>query len=162
MGRVLILILVAVGLAAYLKQRGAAEPGTIDRPVYMALRMQLKAGPRAVDVLFFVKAADKKDCGRQRDQLMKGLEAGQKQSPAEFHLQSDECLSELEKRFALLFEDLPMPVTYFSSPRSKPQEREIRAMFLGVSRDESDQICDLLIKDIGRLTSAARCIPAPR
>lgn len=159
----MVVVLVLAALAGVWKFAGMGEPGNIHRPVYLALRTQLKLERRAVDMLFFLKTASDKDCKKQRAQFQEGIDSMEKAAKAgTFSVVSDECVPELEKRFALLFEDLPMPVTYISAPRNRPQQRELRAMFLGVSREESDQVCTELIKVFERTWGKAQCVRAAR
>ncbi|HUX82501.1 MAG TPA: hypothetical protein VMV35_06655 [Halothiobacillus sp.] len=136
-----------------------ANPDVITHPDYATLRMNVVFPNRTVDGTLFVKTVDPADCQRNI-QLLKD-EAAHKLFAMcpQCEVQTAECVPQLPPREAILFENKPTAVTYYSLARGDRHEREMRIIYWGVTDAESDKLCNgMLMTPMNGRRGAATCI----
>ncbi|MCL2076551.1 MAG: hypothetical protein FWH15_09000 [Betaproteobacteria bacterium] len=162
----IIVFLFVIGGAWFLfqqteKQRQSSlNPEVISSPVYVETRITQDIQGRSIEMAFFGKAVDERDCMQRSKNMLENLQKSD--SAGRWVLKSSECKSELSPRYAKLFDNEPTFVTYISIARGNRYEREGRLIFWGVSVEESDMICDLAPKLRSDFQGVMTCIRAIR
>ncbi len=105
-----------------------ANPDVITHPYYAKLHMNIVLPNRTVDGTLFVKTVDPADCQHYM-QLMK-YETSHKLFAMcpQCEVQTAECVPQLSPREAILFENKPTAVTYFSLGRCERHEGDGRIL----------------------------------
>lgn len=139
------------------------EPGVIEKPVYLEVRLEFEGKGRSIETVALAETADEADCQRFAGRVIPYLEkrAGDIKG-VNFRIKSQECKTELSARYKGMFNNEPDRVTYLRAARGAPAERESRFIYWGVSVDESDKVCDLATHIQKHWSGEVSCVRAFR
>lgn len=146
---ILLLIVAAVAYFAYKtrqeREQQRANPSVIERPVYAETKVDLKGDSgRVINSVVLVATASQAECGTAAAKMVQtALDASARKGVAGT-VKSIECKTELDARMTRLFANQPTFVTYLVLGRGKPDERETRMLYWGVTVEESDLLCELV------------------
>ncbi|HTY99983.1 MAG TPA: hypothetical protein VMB75_09120 [Rhodocyclaceae bacterium] len=136
----LILLAAALGGYYYYVRAGDREnPAEITTPSYAEMRVKLEIPGRDIDMVLFGKMVDENDCRLRTEKIWQKLV----ENCNACKLNVVDCKPQLAPRYAMLFDDTPISVTYMSLARGSPLEREGRMVFWGVTVDESRALCEI-------------------
>lgn len=141
----------------------AKAPDVFINPVYAVVRLKLDAQGRSFDEVIYAKTRDAADCQSYSKVLLDQATRSDQQGLS-WTLQSSECKTELDSRYAKLFDNQPTSVTYLSLGRGDRDERETRIIYWGVTVEESEKVCSgvsQMQKGHGR-KGAIQCIHAQK
>jgi hypothetical protein len=146
------------GYGNFQKSRGAA-PDVIAKPVYAEFRMDMTVPGREFNLALFGKMVDQEDCetraNRVWDKVIKECEACK--------IRVSSCRSDLEPRYTRLFDDAQIHSTYVSFNRGSPYERDGRMVVYGVSNEEGDKLCEMIMPQFKKQYSGTvSCIQGRR
>ena len=134
-----LIFLIAVGLGIYYTSHSKHNPVEIKQPSYAEMRVQLEVPGRQIDIVLFGKMADEEDCRQRTESVWKKLIDGCQTCT----FTVVDCKPELASRYARLFDDTPISVTYLNLTHGSRLERDGRIVFWGVTAAESDRMCEL-------------------
>lgn len=141
----------------------AKAPDVFTNPVYAVVRFKLQFQGRSFDEVVFAQTRDPVDCQSYSKMIINQAERPD-QKGLSWTLQSSECKTELEPRYAKLFDNQPTSVTYLSLGRGGRDERETRVIYWNITVEESDRACSGVSQmqaGHGR-KGAVRCIHAQK
>jgi len=164
---ILVLIIAASAYYAYktrqerLQQR--AHPAVIERPVYAETKVDLKGdGGRIINSVVLVATASQAECGEAAAKLVQTVLDASARGGVTGTVTSTECKTELDARMARLFANQPTFVTYMALARGKPEERETRMLYWGVTVQESDLLCEMVPQIQKGWAGEVSCVRAAR
>ena len=160
-----IIVPIALVAAAFVFQHNKArltEPGTIEHPVYGETRFSIGASDDSLDILMLTKAASASDCESQTERIEQQIKSGAFAMCKDCSVPQSTCSEVLPPRLANLFENKPSSLTYLSLLRGRPEEREHRLIFWGVSVELSDTLCDEVDEFQARRAGEVTCVRARR
>lgn len=139
---VLVLVVLAMAWKGYFQWQDAkANPQVIKYPVYAEAHITKSAKGRDLELVMLAQMVDQADCSGNKADLAQQIGAVDG-----WQVQSAECKSELDPRYAQLFDNTPVLVTYTSLGRGERHEREMRMVAWGLTVPESDKLCDVLVQ----------------
>ena len=139
----------------------AANPETIENPVYAEIKVGLEVGSRSFDQVLLIKTVDRTDCENAQQKLQSIYGPNAAKAGQNWQIKSSDCMIDLEPRYLKLFDNRPTYVTYFSMGRgSNREDREFRIVTWGVSVDESNKLCDAMALSQKSRKGAIQCIRA--
>lgn len=159
----LIVVLAIAGAGYQWKQNKVAEatPLHIDRPVYAEVRITLDVRDRSVEGVLYAETLSELECGSFAASVIGRLiRQPENKEAAHWKLRKTECKEQLPARHARLFANEPSFVSYTSLSPGNSREREVRIIFWGVTRLESDEICTMIDRKRMEWSGPARCIKA--
>jgi hypothetical protein len=133
-----LLLLLALGAAAYYFYSRMTKPAEIENPVYVEIRIGMAVANRQLDFVLFGKMADADDCRTLADRTWGKIIA----SCPTCTLKVSSCKAKLEPRYARLFDDEPINTAYLRFSSSDPGERDGRMVIWGVTADEGNAVCE--------------------
>jgi hypothetical protein len=162
----LLLIIAASAYFAYktrLDRQQRANPTVIERPVYAETKVDLKGDSgRIINSVVLVATANQAECDTASAKMVQTvLEASARKGVAGT-VKSTECKTELDARMARLFANQPTYVTYMALSRGKPEERETRMLYWGVTVEESDLLCEIVPQIQKSWVGQVSCVRATR
>jgi len=158
--KLIVLALVAIVAYAVYRQseiRDGAYTAEITNPIYVEIRMRVKAPGRDIDTAIFGKMASTEDCELRSERVWKKVV---KDCPT-CEFTAMKCRNDLEQRYLRLFDNTPIHSTYLSFDRGSRYERDGRMVVYGLTSDEGDKICEMLKKTMQQgYTGKVTCILA--
>ena len=137
----LIILLVVIG-AGYYFYIYSADPSEITNPYYAEARVKLKVHSRELTMVLMGEMSDIADCEKRGQRFWsKTLEACETCVFVDY-----QCKTELSKRYQILFENRPTYTTYVVAERGTRFERDARMIVWGLSKAESTEFCNYLVK----------------
>jgi hypothetical protein len=159
----LILAIIIGGAGFYWKRFKVDDsaPVHIVHPVYSEIRITLDIFDRSLEGVLYAKTASEQECRTFAAGIINRVlkQTGEKGAPR-WKLGSTDCKEQLAPRHARLFDNEPSFVSYASLSPGNNREREMRIIYWGITRDESDQICNLLDRQRLDWKGPVRCIKA--
>jgi len=147
-----IFLVCVVGVALMLyKTKLRMQPQAITQPVFAEVRLTMDIRDENIEVIHFIKTMNESECKLLSNRLVEGFKAGaaSKDVGQVVRLKSQECKSELPSRYAKIFDNEPFFVPYISGAATEDGlRRELRVVPFGLTREESDKICDVLAKTL--------------
>lgn len=164
---ILVLIVAAAAYFAYKtrleRQQLKANPAVIDRPVYAETKVDLKGeSGRVINSVVLVATANQSECDTAAARMVQTVLDASARKGVTGTVRSTECKTELEARMARLFANQPTFVTYMVLGRGKPDERETRMLYWGVTVEESDLLCEIVPQIQKGWAGEVSCVRAAR
>ncbi len=143
---IFLIALIVLGVAAKQFQQkksasaGAADTEIIVKPVYAETRIDMPIAGTSMKGVMLQKTVDDTDCQKQIKAIEHSLTTNSGACPV-CKIESSTCKEELEPRYAAVFDNKPVSVTYLSLARGDAAEREVRMIYWGVTVAQSDALC---------------------
>jgi hypothetical protein len=135
---IVLLVLGALGYFAWQKYVGG-PPTVIENPVYGEIRATANIEGREIEMAMFARTKSETDCkARAWISWKSALEA----CPGCKMEHQATCKSELPRRYAKLFDDVPISSTYLSLTAGVAGERDGRLVVYGLTDQEGELICE--------------------
>jgi imidazole glycerol phosphate synthase subunit HisF len=146
---ILVLIVAAAAYFAYKTRverlQQEANPAVIERPVYAETKVDLKGeGGRVINSVVLVATASQVECDTAAAKMVQTVLDASARKGVAGTVKSIECKRELDARMSRVFANQPTFVTYMVLGRGKPEERETRMLYWGVTVEESDLLCEMV------------------
>lgn len=163
---ILVLIVAAAAFFAYKtrqQRQQQANPAVIERPVYAETKVDLKGDSgRVINSVVLVATASQTECDAAAAKLVQTVIDASARKGVTGTVKSIECKTELDSRMARLFANQPTFVTYMVLGRGKPEERETRMLYWGVTVEESDLLCEMVPQIQKGWAGKVSCVRAQR
>lgn len=146
---ILLLILIALAKFGWDYQKAnvdsAKNPDVITNPVYAEVRVTFAAQNREFEAVLLAQTVDDLDCKSYTGvSLEKALGPQNAGGGVSWRMKSAECKTQLTARNAKLFENKPTFANYISMARGRPDEREVRLIYWGLTANESQLVCSFV------------------
>lgn len=140
---------------------GDAAPEVITDPVYAEVRFHTDIHDRSFQAVALAKTVNEADCKHGTDQLVQRITNPQGSGRLKWTLVSSECSKTIDSRAQHLFENKRTFVNYVSGARGASDEREERLIIWGVTAEEGDMICEVMVPAMQKQRQGAvKCIQA--
>ncbi|WP_343623960.1 hypothetical protein [Roseateles puraquae] len=163
---ILVLIIAAAAFFAYKtrqQRQQQANPAVIERPVYAETKVDLKGDSgRVINSVVLVATASQTECDAAAAKMVQTVIDASARKGVTGTVKSIECKTELDSRMARLFANQPTFVTYMVLGRGKPEERETRMLYWGVTVEESDLLCEMVPQIQKGWVGKVSCVRAQR
>lgn len=164
---ILVLFVAAAAYFAYKarleRRQQEANPTVIERPVYAETKVDLKGNSgRVINSVVLVATASQAECDTAAAKLVQTVLEASARKGVTGTVKSIECKRELDTRMARLFANQPTFVTYMVLGRGKPEERETRMLYWGVTVEESDLLCEMAPQIQKGWAGQVSCVRAQR
>lgn len=164
MKKFLFLFFVLGAIGYWYKQQHPSDdrsnPETISNPIYAQMKIALEVNGRTFDQVILVAVADQAECAKMQGMAQNVYGPNAPKSGQNWTIKSSECTTEIEPRYAKVFENRPTYVTYLSIGRGDRKEREMRIVTWGVSVEESNALCDGMARTLASRKGTVACIRA--
>lgn len=165
-----IILVLLVAASAYFtyktrqdRQQQQANPAVIERPVYAETKVDLKGDSgRVINSVVLVATASQTECDTAAAKMVQTVLDASARKGVTGTVKSTECKTELDARMARLFANQPTFVTYMALARGKPEERETRMLYWGVTVQESDMLCEMVPQIQKGWTGKVSCVRSAR
>lgn len=150
-----LLIIAILGIAAYFYYPHFRAPVATAAPSYAEVRVDVEVASRTINMVLFAKMLDEGDCRQRTEAIWRKI----LQDCKDCAFQVMNCKSELSLRYAQLFDDEPINLTYLSMKQGSGAERDGRLVIWGLTVNEAAQVCDQMKGAFrSRYTGDLRCI----
>ena len=158
---IFLIVVVLLGAAAKQFSKRSSPAEIIVKPVYAETRIDMPIGGSSMKGVMLQKTADHEDCQKQIKAIEHSLTSQAGACPV-CKLESSVCKDELEPRYAAVFDNKPVSVTYLSLARGNASEREVRLIYWGVTVEQSDALCKAVPMYETWRKGAVTCVHAAR
>lgn len=163
---ILVLIIAAAAFSPTRRGSNASSrptPPSSKRPVYAETKVDLKGDSgRVINSVVLVATASQTECDAAAAKMVQTVIDASARKGVTGTVKSIECKTELDSRMARLFANQPTFVTYMVLGRGKPEERETRMLYWGVTVEESDLLCEMVPQIQKGWVGKVSCVRAQR
>ena len=144
-----------VGYLAWRDYRAGQLPEEITDPVYGEVRVSMEEQGRELEMAAFSLMPSHEECQARARKIWEDMLAD---CPI-CQMQPVQCKDELPRRYARLFEDVPIPSYYLSLSPGAAGEREARMVVYGLTDEEGKLVCEQMRKIVlGNYSGTGHCV----